>query len=54
MDKKVADFIDAQDKRYLRLKKELDINYIQKLIKGKAEEAEVKKQFIMNNDRQDN
>jgi len=37
----------------LKLKKEVDINYIQKLIKGKAEEAEVKKQFLFSGDKQD-
>jgi len=53
LDKKVGDFIDSIDKRYIKLKKEVDINYIQKLIKGKAEEAEVKKQFLISNDKQE-
>jgi len=41
------------DKRHIKLKKEVDINYIQKLLKGKAEDAEVRKQFQLNSDKQD-
>jgi len=35
------------------MRKEVDINYIQKLLKGKAEDAEVRKQFQLNSDKQD-
>lgn len=52
LDKKVGDFVDNIEKRMHKLKKELDINHIQKLIKAKAEESEVKKQFLNTNERQ--
>lgn len=36
---------ERMDKKVLRLKKELDLSSIQKLLKSKADDSEVKKDF---------